>query len=81
MRVLRSAVQSARLGRELGALKQLDEQARLLERLALGPSVEELMADKQDRSHTYGGRSVFGWAQPASTRAKPVVERDQLHRN
>jgi hypothetical protein len=64
IRVLKSAVSNARLGREdeLGALKRLDEQARLLEHHALGPLVEELIADERERSHSYGGRSVFGWA-------------------
>jgi hypothetical protein len=42
IRVLKSAVRCAKLGRheELGALKRLDEQARLLERCASGPPVE-----------------------------------------
>jgi uncharacterized protein len=65
IRVLKSAVSKARLGRdeELGTLKRLDEQARLLEHHASGPSVEELIAEERERSHAYGGRSVFGWAQ------------------
>jgi hypothetical protein len=64
IRVLKSAVQGAKLGREeeLGALKRLDEQARVLEEHASGPPVQELMADERERSHTYGGRSVLGWA-------------------
>jgi hypothetical protein len=39
--VLKCAVQGAKLGREeeLGALKRLDEQARLLEQKASGPPV------------------------------------------
>jgi hypothetical protein len=70
--VLKSAVQNAKLGREeeLGALKRLDEQARRLERRASGPSVEALIAEERVLSHSYGGRSVFGWAQP------PVGELD-----
>jgi len=46
IRVLKSAVSKARLGREeeLGALKRLDAQARLLEHHASGPHVEELIA-------------------------------------
>jgi hypothetical protein len=61
--VLKSAVQKAKLGRdeELGALKRLDAQARRLERHASGPSVEALIAQERRDSHTYGGRSVFGW--------------------
>ncbi len=63
IRVLKSAVQKAKLGRaeELGALKRLDEQARRLERSAQGPSVESLIAQERRDSHAYGGRSVFGW--------------------
>ncbi|MDE3158442.1 MAG: DUF763 domain-containing protein [Acidobacteriota bacterium] len=66
IRVLKSAVQAAKLGREeeLGALRRLDAQARLLEQKASGPPVEELLADERDRSHAYEGRSVFGWATP-----------------
>ncbi|MEA2903623.1 MAG: uncharacterized protein QOI12_1010, partial [Alphaproteobacteria bacterium] len=45
---------------ELGALKRLDEQARRLERHATGPSVEALIAEERELSHSYGGRSVFG---------------------
>jgi hypothetical protein len=62
IRVLKSAVQKARLGQteELGALQRLDDQARQLERFATGPSVQELIAQERERSHLYGGRSVFG---------------------
>jgi len=60
--VLKSAVRRAKLGQreELDALKRLDDQARALERFAKGPSVEELIAQERERSHLYGGRSVFG---------------------
>ena len=66
IRVLKSAVQQAKLGREeeLGALKRLDDQARMLERHASGPSVENLIAEERLLSHSYGGRSVFGWEGP-----------------
>jgi uncharacterized protein len=66
IRVLKSAVQKAKLGRDeqLGALQRLDEQARRLERHAGGPSVESLIAFELDQSHAYGGRSVFGWEPP-----------------
>jgi hypothetical protein len=65
--VLKSAVENARLGRDeqLAALKRLDEQARRLERHATGPSVEHYIAQERERSHEYGGRSVFGWEPPA----------------
>jgi len=67
--VLKSAVQKAKLGRdeELGALKRLDEQARNLERHARGPSLEKLIAEEGDLSHSYGGRSVFGWEPPPTS--------------
>lgn len=63
--VLKSAVQNAKLGREeaLSALGRLDDQARRLERHVSGPSVEAHIAKERLRSHTYGGRSVFGWEQ------------------
>lgn len=63
IRVMTSAVQKARLGaaEEMAALKRLDEQARRLERVATGPSVEEMIADERQRSASYAGRSVFGW--------------------
>src|ERR1700726_4480794 len=57
IQVLKSAVHAAKLGREeeLGALKRLDEQARLLEQKASGPSVEELIAGEREQAHNYGG--------------------------
>jgi len=66
IRVLKSAVQKARLGRdeELDALRRLDAQARALERVATGPSVEQLINDEIQKSHSYGGRSIFGFEPP-----------------
>jgi len=63
IRVLKSAVQSAKLGREeeLQALKRLDDQARRLERTAQGPSLESFIATERTASPSLGGRSVFGW--------------------
>ena len=48
IRVLKSAVRKARLGRdeELGALQRLDAQARSLECVATGPSVEQRITDE-----------------------------------
>ena len=71
IRVMKSAVRQAKLGRdeELAALKRLDEQARMLDRQAGGPSVQELIAQERERSHAYGGRSVFGDEPPPA--AKP----------
>jgi hypothetical protein len=66
IRVLKSAVQKAKLGREeeLAALRRLDEQSRRLERHTGGPSLEKIIAEELDHSHSYGGRSVFGWEPP-----------------
>jgi hypothetical protein len=63
IRVLKSAVQKARLGRdeEMQALKRLDDQARALERTATGPSFDAFVARENERSPELGGRSVFGW--------------------
>jgi len=63
IRVLKSAVQNARLGRdeEMQALKRLDDQARRLERSARGPSLQAFIADERAISPELGGRSVFGW--------------------
>jgi hypothetical protein len=70
IRVLKSAVENAKLGRDeaLGAIRRLDEQARQLERTAKGPSLEWLIARERERSHRYGGRTVFGRAQPPALR-------------
>ncbi|MET0225527.1 MAG: DUF763 domain-containing protein [Dokdonella sp.] len=74
IRVLKTAVEQARLGREeqLAALKRLDDQARRLERHATGPSVETLIADEMRQSRALGGRSVFGWeAAPTNDASEP----------
>jgi hypothetical protein len=64
--VLKSAVRDAKLGRadELGALARLDDQARQIERRASGASVDAIIAEERALSHSYGGRSVFGWEPP-----------------
>ncbi len=69
--VLKAAVRKAKLGNEeeLGALRRLDEQARQLERDVRGPTVEELIAEEGELSHSYGGRSVFGWEPPPGAAA------------
>jgi hypothetical protein len=63
IRVLKSAVQSAKLGRDerIGALKRLDDQARRLETVADGPSVTAFIAEEGQVSPDLDGRSVFGW--------------------
>ncbi|MGB7034263.1 MAG: DUF763 domain-containing protein [Xanthobacteraceae bacterium] len=72
--VLKSAVRAAKLGHdeELAALKRLDWESRRLEREATGPGVEHLIGQDLERSHDYGGRSVFGWEPPAVVRP-PVI--------
>ena len=74
IKVLKSAVQKAKLGRdeELGALRRLDEQSRKLELHANGPTVANLIAEELDRSHSYGGRSVFGWEPPPADSSDKV---------
>ena len=63
IRVLKSAVEQAKLGREerMGALKRLDDQARQLEPTATGPSFGAFVAGERSQSAALGGRSVFGW--------------------
>jgi hypothetical protein len=65
IRVLKSAVRNAKLGREdeLSAVRRLDEQARRLEHGAQSPTFEEILAEERQASPGYGGRSVFGWAE------------------
>jgi hypothetical protein len=77
IRVLKSAVQKAMLGREeeLGALQRLDAQSRRLERHASGPPLESIIAEELDHSHSYGGRSVYGWEPPPEV--LPMTRRGQ----
>lgn len=72
IRVLKSAVQKAKLGRseELQALERLDDQARQLERTATGPSLEAFIATERSRSPALDGRSVFGWEKHVARTAK-----------
>jgi uncharacterized protein len=67
--VLKSAVEKAKLGQDekIGAIRRLDEQARRLEASATGPSLPAFLAEERQRSHEYGGRSVFG-REPAHVR-------------
>jgi len=68
IRVLKSAVRNAKLGREeeLAALQRLDAQARKLERQATGPSLQQFIEEERERSPAYGGRSVFGIEQSSA---------------
>ncbi|ABD89036.1 DUF763 domain-containing protein [Rhodopseudomonas palustris] len=62
IRVLKSAVQKAKLGRdeEMQTLRRLDDHARRLERTARGPDFEDFVAAERKASPALGGRSVFG---------------------
>jgi uncharacterized protein len=72
IRVLKSAVQNAKLGRdeEMQALKRLDDQARKLERSARGPSLEAFIARERAASPALDGRSVFGWEAELARKSK-----------
>jgi hypothetical protein len=63
IRVLKSAIGKARLGQgeEMAALTRLDDQARLLEATATGPSFEAFLARERAKSASLDGRWVFGW--------------------
>jgi uncharacterized protein len=58
--VLKRAIGNAKLGRrvELEAIKRLDDQARVIEKVAMGPSFAEYTAAECERSRGYGGRAV-----------------------
>lgn len=66
IKVLKSAVTRARLGsdEELSAIKRLDQQARQLEAVATGPSLDAFIAEERRRSPEYGGRTVFDDMEP-----------------
>src|SRR5580658_8090276 len=78
IRVLKAAVQKAKLGRDerLAAIKRLDDEARRVELRAGGPPVADIIAEERRLSHSYAGRSVFGWEPApdgaADKRAKTV---------
>jgi uncharacterized protein len=72
IRVLKSAVQNAKLGRdeEMQALKRLNQQSRRLERSAQGPSLEVFIAGERAASPDLDGRSVFGWEAELNAKSK-----------
>jgi hypothetical protein len=63
IRVLKSAIGNSKLGREeqLQGLKRLDDQARRLERVARGPSLESFISSKLTASPELDRRWIFGW--------------------
>jgi uncharacterized protein len=72
IRVMKSAVQKAKLGRdeEIQALKRLDSQARQLESVVQGPSLQSFVAGELAASPAMAGRSVFGWEANVSVETK-----------
>lgn len=74
IRVLKSAVQGAKLGHseELQALQRLDAQARHLERTATEPSLQAVISDERDASPSLDGRSIFGWERISDVPARPA---------
>lgn len=71
--VLKQAVSAARLGdtEKLAAIRRLDQQARRLEAVATGPSLDGFIESERDASHDSGGRDVFsGEARPVSPRSR-----------
>lgn len=73
IRVLKQAVEQAKLGREdrLHAIARLDAQARALETTTSGPSFESLVAHERAQSRALGGRSVAG--QTRRQRSQPTA--------
>ncbi|GBR00478.1 DUF763 domain-containing protein [Acetobacter oeni] len=76
--MLKNAVTAAKLGNteRLEAVRRLDAQARRLESKVSGPSLETYIAGERAASHSYGGRSVFGWEPPEKTSragARPAI--------
>lgn len=74
IRVLKSAVQNAKLGREeeMQTLQRLDQQARQLEHTANGPSFKDFVDAELKASPALGGRSVFGWEEELTPRHLPA---------
>jgi uncharacterized protein len=62
IRVLRAAVDRARLGQEdkLATIRSLDAEARRLEAAADGPELDAFMEAERAASPAYGGRTVMG---------------------
>jgi uncharacterized protein len=80
--IMKTAVQKAKLGQDdrLAALKRLDDEARRVEWRAGGPPVPDVIAEERRLSHSYAGRSVFGWEPapeglPVEDKAKPAFNR------
>lgn len=70
IRVMRSAVDRARLGNDarLAAMRRLDAEARRLEAVAGGESLAAYIERERRMSHHYGGMTVIGPARPPQAR-------------
>jgi hypothetical protein len=79
IRVLRDAVDRAKLGGDdkLAAVRSLDQQARLLEKQADGPALEEFVERERKQSANLGGRTVFGEARRPTPAAAGETRRPQ----
>jgi hypothetical protein len=80
IRVLKRAMQQAKLGHDeqLQAIRRLDEQARRLESLGSGPTLEAHLVAERAASARYGGQSMLGKetrapASRRSHRARPLA--------
>ncbi len=74
LRVLRSAVDKARIGQDdrLDAIRRLDAEACRLERIAAGESFESFVQREREQSHRLGGMTVNGPAQPPGADPSPM---------
>jgi hypothetical protein len=79
--VLKAAVRKAKLGRDetLAAIKRLDDEARRVESRAEGPSITDIIAEERRLSHSFAGRSVFGWEPAPDELAEPQRLHDIPH--
>ena len=75
--VLKAALAKAKLGESerLEAIRRLDEQTRRYERIATGPTLPDVLAEENRRSHEYGGRSIFGWEPPPAADEEAARDR------
>ena len=62
IRVMRRAVEAAKLGQDdkLSAVRNLDHEARRLERFAKGPSFQDFVDEEHRQSARFGGMTVKG---------------------
>jgi hypothetical protein len=80
IRVLKSAVHKAKLGRDeqMHALRRLDDQARRLEGVADGASLDAFIAKERHAAPSFGGRSVFGWEQHVMSSSEAMRNKMRL---